>query len=173
MNNNRGANSCLALSTLQGIFTAPANYTSIGIFKGTVPDLDAVIAALTTTNTITAVSMCTALGATADNCLAVQRLPLMTPTYDPAMNVWRLGLSSLVANLPGLASGTPTYALIRQANSVGSADTYAGGFANAVQVNNVLLATVGSESSDAELRILGGQIVSGQSYRMTDLQFSL
>lgn len=173
MNNNKGAASCLALATLQQMFTASANYTSIGIFKGTVPDLDAVVAALSTSNAITAAQLATALGATTDNCLAVQRFPTMTTSYDPAMNVWRVPLSTLTASVPGLATGVPTFAVIRQGSAVGSADTWAGGFANAVNVVNAMLVTVGSDASDAELRILGGQIVSGQSYRMTDLQVSL
>lgn len=173
MNNNRGASSCIALTTLNQIFTASGNFTSIGIFKGAVPDLDALVAALSANNLTTAVQMCNALGATSDNCLAVQRLPQMTPAYDPAMNVWRIGFSALTGSIPGLATGTPTYAIIRQASAAGSADTYAGGFANSVNITNVMLVTVGSDASDAELRILGGQIVAGQSYRMTDLQVSL
>ena len=173
MNNNRGASSCLALTALNQMFTATGNFTSIGIFKGPVPDLDSLVASLAANNTINATVMSTALGATSDNCLAVQRLPTMTPAYDPAMNVWRVGFSSLTASIPGLATGVPTYAIIRQGSAAGNADTYAGGFANGVLVYNVMLVTVGSDSSDAELRILGGQIVSGQSYRMTDLQVSL
>lgn len=174
MNNNKGANSCLTLSTLQAMFTAVNNYTSIGIFKGPVPDLDVLVNSLGSNNLISATNMLNALGATSDNCLSALRLPVMTPTFDPVMNVWRLGLSALVANLPGLASGVPTYAIVRQAtNGAGSADTYAGALANNVNIGNVMLLSVGGESSDAELRILGGQIVSGQSYRMTDLQFSL
>lgn len=174
MNNNRGANSCLALATVQAMFTAPATTTSIAFFKGTVPDLDALINSFAAgTNVISAAAMATALGATTDNCLAVQRLPLLTPTYDPQMNVWRVGLSALTGNVPGLASGVPTYAIIRQGTSTAAADTWSGGFANAVNVANIMLFTVGDETSNAELRLLGGQIVSGQSYRMTDLQISL
>ena len=173
MNNNKGAASCLALATLNQIFTASANFTSIGIFKGAVPDLDALVAALSASNAITTATMCATLGATTDNCLAVQRLPTMAPAYDPAMNVWRIGLSALTGSIPGLATGVPSYAIIRQGTGAGSADTWAGGFANNVNVSNVMMVTAGSDSSDAELRILGGQIVSGQSYRMTDLQISL
>ena len=174
MINNRGANSCLALASLQAMFSATANFTSIGFFKGAVPDLDTAVAQLTAgTNVINALTLANALGATTDNCLAVMRLPLMTPSYDPAMNVWRIGLSSLTGNVPGLATGVPTFAVIRQGTAVGATDTWSGGFANGVGVSNALVATVGDENSSAELRILGGQIISGQSYRMTDLQFSL
>lgn len=173
MNNNRGANSCLALATLQAMFSNTTNATSIAIFKGTIPDLDASVPLLSTNNTFTASSMFPAIGATSDNCLAVLRLPQLTPVYDPQTNVWRVGLSSLTANMLGLATGTPTYALVRQSTVAATADNYAAGFANGVNVNNLLLVTVGADTSDAELRILGGQIVSGQSYRMTDLQISL
>lgn len=173
MNNNKGANSCLALATLQAMFTTSANFTTIGLFKGAVPDLDAAVAALSSNNTITAANFMTALGATAENCLAVQRLPQMVPSYDPMMNVWRLGLSALTASMPAVASGTPTYAVIRQGSAVGSADTYAGALANSVNVLNALVLTVGSDTSDAELRILDGVVTSGQSYRFTDLQVNL
>jgi len=173
MNNNKGAASCLALTTLQSMFTAAANYTSVAIFKGPVPDLDAVISSLSTTNVLSSSQLATALGATTDNCLAVQRLPVMTPAYDPAMNVLRIGFSSLTGSVSGVATGVPTFAIIRQGSGPGSADTWAGGFSNGVNVLNVMMVTCGSDASDAELRILGGQIVSGQSYRMTDLQISL
>lgn len=139
---------------------------AIGLFSGPVPDF--------VTNTKTAQR---SGGSLAGSDLLANLDPSVVlhgvGIFDDAIPVLSEGttkvlqLSSVDQDVVGLVDGTPTWFYFRVSDTTTTSANLSG-----LQAGNAIyyiVGTVGNETSDADLRILGGQVKQSQTYRCTDL----
>lgn len=171
------SNKGTSLVEINGLFASaiPLNTMHIGLFKGSVPRMEDALVSTPGTPNSTLISLVTAftnMGIVQANYLGSIVCPAMTPVINVDARTVTLPLSALSQSVLGLAVGTPTYFVLRQCSVASGAQSWAG-FNAAGYVNNLIIGTVGTDSSDAELRFIGGNIVAGQTYRLLDLNFQL
>lgn len=155
----------------------------LGLFKGDMPDL-IVPPSLPSSGAMNVSLFLTALGLTADQFLGAQwyttalgRMPQVTVLNNPDGSVGgkiNINFSSVTFDLVGAATGVPTFFVaIRAGGGVASGsvppNTYVAFSNSAYNLYDIIIGTVGDEDSDADLKVVGGNIVAGQGYRMTDL----
>lgn len=171
------SNKGTSLVEINGLFASaiPLNTMHIGLFKGAVPRLEDALVVTPGTPNSTLISLATAftnMGIVQANYLGSIVCPAITPVINVDARTVTLPLSTLSQSVLGLAGGTPTYFVLRQCSVAAAAQTWAG-FNSTGYINNLIIGTVGTDSSDAELRFIGGNIVAGQTYRLLDLNFQL
>lgn len=169
-----------ALAALMEIFT-PTNTSvqcRVGLFSGAMPDL-ILPAAIAQNMIITPTAFLAALGVTQSQFLGCQhysrtagRLPTVTvgKNADGSRNrKININFTAVTTDLIGAANGTPTFFIgLRSSNVATDASTWAA-FISGTGVDDIIIGTCGNEDSDAELKVVGGSIVTGQGYRMTDM----
>ncbi|AXG66478.1 hypothetical protein JA13_075 [Dickeya phage vB_DsoM_JA13] len=169
-----------ALTALMEIFTPTSSSVQcrVGLFSGTMPDL-VLPATIAQNMTIAPGTFLTALGITQAQFLGCQhysttvgRRPVVTigKNADGSRNrKINVNFTAVTTDLIGAANGTPTFFVaMRSSASVTDASTWAT-FIGGTSVDDIIIGTCGNEDSDAELKIVGSNIVLGQGYRMTDL----
>lgn len=181
MISNKDAVGAKALATILEIFTPTATtiMCKVGLFNGVMPNL-IVPDTLAQNYTITPAALMTALGVTSAQFLGCQnysttagRKPSVTIGQDPVTRVRNrkinVNFTAVTTDLIGAANGTPTFFIALRTSAAGTdASTWAA-FTSGTAVDEIIIGTVGNEDSDAELKIVGGVVVTGQGYRMTDL----
>lgn len=170
----------LALQGL-GSSASTTGRTSIALFSKSLVELDVAIAAINVTyiNTLgftpLVATLAPALGVVEADCLGVITLPAYTPTIE---NVFAIPLSTIIADLKGLVTGTPVSFCLRCSDISMTAPYYQtfSGWANFggspvanMYAEFIITGTVGDETSSADLRLLGGHITKDQSYQVSDL----
>lgn len=169
------------LQSLLDIFTPTSTSVQcrVGLFNGVMPNL-IVPDTIPQNMTITPANFMAALGVTSAQFLGCQgyttlagRKPTVTIGQDATTRVRNrkinVNFTAVTTDLIGAANGTPTFFIAMRASSTGTdASTWAA-FTSGSGVDEIIIGTVGNEDSDAELKLVGGSIVVGQGYRMTDL----
>lgn len=169
------------LQTLLEIFTPNSTGVQcrVGLFTGTMPNL-LVPDTIPQNMSITPANFMTALGVLQAQFLGCQnytasagRKPTVTIGQDPVTKVKNrkinINFTAVTTDLIGAANGTPTFFIALRTGATGTdASTWAA-FTSGSTVDAIMIGTVGNEDSDAELKLVGGSIVIGQGYRMTDL----
>ena len=181
MISNKDAVGAKALATILEIFTPTSTgmMCKVGLFNGVMPNL-IVPDTIAQNHTISPAAFMTALGVTSAQFLGCQnysttagRKPTVTIGQDTATRAKNrkvnVNFTAVTTDLIGAGNGTPTFFIALRTSSAGTdASTWAA-FTSGTSVDEIMIGTVGNEDSDAELKVVGGVIVSGQGYRMTDL----
>ena len=181
MISNKDAVGAKALSTILEIFTPTSTsiMCKVGLFNGTMPNL-ILPDSIAQNFAIAPATFLAALGVTSAQFLGCQnysttagRKPTVTIGQDPITKVKNrkinVNFTAVTTDLIGAANGTPTFFIALRTSAAGTdASTWAA-FTSGTAVDEIMIGTVGNEDSDAELKVVGGVIVSGQGYRMTDL----
>lgn len=155
-------------NAVSSIFNAADNVSMLALFSGPIPDVSSILPVLGTSGTApSCAAVCTALGITQDSMLSVLSIPSLG--YVSNANGRVIQFSTMTDLMKGLASGTPTYAIVRQASGAAASASYSTFASTSLLCNNLMILTVGDEKSSADIQILGGKIVSGQNYSLTDL----
>lgn len=181
MISSKNMNASKMLSAFLEIFTPPSTsfQCKIGLFNGTLPNIVAVPDTVTQTQLLTPTQLMIALGITSTQFLGCQnysttagRKPLVTVGRNADYSVNRkvnVNFTAVTTDLIGAAAGTPTFFIALRTSAAGTdASTWAA-FISGTYVDDFIIGTVGNEDSDADLKLVGGSIVSGQGYRFTDL----
>jgi len=169
------------LASIYDIFTpTSANVQcKVGLFTGVMPNL--VVPDTVPQNfAITPANFMAALGVTSAQFLGCQNYTTANgrkPTVTIGQNASdrtktrkiNINFTAVTTDLIGAANGTPTFFIALRTSAAGTdASTWAA-FISGTAVDEIMIGTVGNEDSDAELKLVGGSIVIGQGYRMTDL----
>lgn len=169
------------LQTVLEIFGPPATtfFCRVGLFTGTMPNL-IVPDTIAQNMAITPANFMAALGVTSAQFLGCQNYSTANgrkPTVTIGQNATdktktrkiNVNFTAVTTDLIGAANGTPTFFIALRTSAAGTdASTWAA-FTSGSAVDEIMIGTVGNEDSDAELKLVGGSIVIGQGYRMTDL----
>ncbi|AWY08358.1 hypothetical protein HOT49_gp081 [Erwinia phage vB_EamM_Alexandra] len=147
-----------------------ANNIHIGLFSGTMPTDDQLMALITTVANGVGWSAAAISGyATAANFLGDVTCGIMNIPMDIENNVIQLPFSAQ-QNLATIAlSGTPTWFMMRLNTTASAADTFAG-FTVAGSAQVIIVGTVGDENSAADMKILGGTVTAAQPLRLSDMR---
>ncbi|QZE58984.1 hypothetical protein MPK64_gp081 [Erwinia phage pEa_SNUABM_16] len=146
------------------------NTIHVGLFSGT-PPTDAQLSAMITTASTTAPWSASAISAfaTAANFLGDVMCGVVPIAMDMDNNIMQIPLSAQ-ANLATIAAaGTPTWFMMRLAQTASAADTFAG-FTTGSNAYVIITGTVGDENSNADLKIVGGTVAMNQPLRIADLR---
>ena len=149
-----------------------AGQAHIGVFKGTMPNLDKLFDIVLASPQINMQSAVNIVGISQQDFLGSMVLPAMTPVVNVQSRTITLPLSGSANMLNVIADGTPTWFMYRKLSSANTTNTWAGFNLNAI-INGAMVGTVGPEGSDAELQYTGDALVTGQAYRVLDLTFQL
>lgn len=170
MISNKQTNGCSVFYEANNNLCDINGATHISIFQGVMPDLKTL--SMTAANySITGAHVASQLGLVDADCLGILACPPLSNSYEYGAEgaTVRIPTSSILSDLVGLKSGTPTFFVLTTTRSA-RAQTFAGTF-NTLVLDNVFLGTVSDVAGEGELRILGGDIQEGVRYRLTDLTF--
>lgn len=180
MISNKNMVASKAINALLEIFTPTSTSVlcKIGLFSGTMPDLT-LPSTLTQAHLLTPAQLMTALGVVQAQFLGCQNYSTTAgrrPTVTVGLNAdgsknrkVNVNFTAVTTDLVGAVAGTPTFFIALRTTAAGTdASTWAA-MTSGTYVDDVIIGTVGNEDSDAELKLVGGSIVVGQGYRMTDI----
>lgn len=181
MISSKNMNASKMLSAFLEIYTPPSTqfFCKVGLFSGTMPNLVAVPDTTTQNHLLTPAQLFTALGIVQAQFLGCQnysttvgRKPNLTLGRNADFSMNRkvnVNFTAVTTDLIGAANGTPTFFIGLRTSAAGTdASTWAA-FNSGSYIDEFIIGTVGNEDSDAELKLVGGSIVTGQGYRFTDL----
>lgn len=180
MISNKNMVASKSLNSLLEVFTPTAAtfFCKIGLFTGTMPDL-ILPSTITQAHLLTPAQLFAALGIVQAQFLGCQNYSTTAgrkPTVTVGTNAdgsknrkVNVNFTAVTTDLVGAVAGTPTFFVGLRTSAAGTdASTWAA-MISGTYVDDVIIGTVGNEDSDAELKLVGGAVVVGQGYRMTDI----
>lgn len=149
-----------------------AGHAHIGVFKGTMPDLNKLFDIVASSPSVSMLSAVSILGIDKSDFLGSMVLPTMTPIVNVNSRTITLPLSGSANMLNVIADGTPTWFMYRRLLLSYDKNEWVGFTLNS-SILGAMIGTIGPEGSGEELQYTGGALVAGQAYRVLDLTFQL
>ncbi|QYW04754.1 hypothetical protein MPK74_gp086 [Erwinia phage pEa_SNUABM_7] len=148
------------------------NVLHVGLFNGTMPTDDQILALLGSSQLPTWTAAAVAPFATASNFLGDLACLSIVPTIDPDALSLVIPLSSQANNFVIATSGTPTWFMMRLCAAASAGSAFANWSASTT-CSALVWGTVGDENSTADLKIVGGTVTANVAVRPSDIRIKL